>query len=61
MDLAQLTSDLDALRERALSAAADAPDTAALDALQVEVLGKKGELTGVLRGIGALQPASSRN
>jgi phenylalanyl-tRNA synthetase alpha chain len=56
MDLSQLTSDLDALRERALSAAADAPDTAALDALQVEVLGKKGELTGVLRGIGALPP-----
>lgn len=59
MDLAQLTNDLDALRERALSAAAAAPDTAALDALHIEVLGKKGELTAVLRGIGAL-PADDR-
>jgi phenylalanyl-tRNA synthetase alpha chain len=59
MDLAQLTSDLDALRTRATSAAAAAPDTAALDALEVEILGKKGELTAVLRGIGAL-PAEDR-
>ena len=36
-----------------------APDTAALDALEVEVLGKKGELTAILRGIGAL-PAEDR-
>ncbi len=56
MDLAQLTRDLDALRDRALASAAVAPDTAALDVLQIEVLGKKGELKGVLRGIGALPP-----
>jgi phenylalanyl-tRNA synthetase alpha chain len=54
MDLAQLTSDLEALRARATSAAAAAPDTAALDAIEVEVLGKKGDLTAILRGIGAL-------
>ena len=54
MDLAQLTSDLDALRGRAIAAADAAPDTAALDALEVEVLGKKGELTAILRGIGGL-------
>jgi phenylalanyl-tRNA synthetase alpha chain len=54
MDLAQLTSDLQTLRERAISSVAAAPDTAALDALELEVLGKKGELTVVLRGIGAL-------
>ncbi len=59
MDLAQLTSDLEALRERANAAAGAAADTAAVDALQVEVLGKKGELTGILRGIGAL-PAEDR-
>ena len=59
MDLAQLTSDLEALRARATAAAASAPDTAALDALEVEVLGKKGELTAILRGIGAL-PAEDR-
>ena len=59
MDLAQLTSDLEALRSRAIAAAAGAPDTSALDVLEVEVLGKKGELTGILRGIGAL-PAEDR-
>jgi phenylalanyl-tRNA synthetase alpha chain len=59
MDLAQLTRDLEALRARAVSAAADAPDSAALAALEVEILGKKGELTVVLRGIGAL-PAEDR-
>jgi phenylalanyl-tRNA synthetase alpha chain len=59
MDLAQLTSDLQALRERAVAAAGSAPDTAALDALELDVLGKKGELTIVLRAIGAL-PAEDR-
>ena len=59
MNLADLTRDLDALRDRALASAAGAADTAALDALEVDVLGKKGELTGVLRGIGAL-PADDR-
>ena len=59
MDLAQLTSDLEALRAKATAAAAAAPDTAALDGLVVEVLGKKGELTAILRGIGAL-PAEDR-
>jgi phenylalanyl-tRNA synthetase alpha chain len=59
MDLAQLTSDLEALRARATAAAAAAPDTAALDALEVGVLGKKGDLTLILRGIGAL-PAEDR-
>jgi phenylalanyl-tRNA synthetase alpha chain len=59
MDLAQLTADLDALRERATAAASAAPDTAALDALELEVLGKKGELTAILRGIGGL-PAEDR-
>ena len=59
MDLAQLTSDLEALRARAVAAVGAAPDTAALDVLEVEVLGKKGELTAVLRGIGAL-PAEDR-
>jgi phenylalanyl-tRNA synthetase alpha chain len=54
MDLAQLTTDLHALRARAVAAAGSAPDTASLDALELEVLGKKGELTLILRGIGAL-------
>ncbi|HET9680937.1 MAG TPA: phenylalanine--tRNA ligase subunit alpha [Candidatus Limnocylindrales bacterium] len=59
MDLAQLTSDLEGLAAETAAAIAAAPDVAALDALEVDVLGKKGRLTGVLRGIGAL-PAEDR-
>jgi phenylalanyl-tRNA synthetase alpha chain len=59
MDLTQLTSDLDLLRDRAVGAATAAPDTGVLDALEIEVLGKKGDLTTILRGIGAL-PAEDR-
>ena len=59
MDLATLTADLEALRDRALDAIAQTPDAASLDALQVDFLGKKGELTAVLRGIGGL-PAEDR-
>lgn len=59
MDLAQLTADLERLRARATDAAAAAPDTTALDALELAVLGKKGDLTVTLRGIGGL-PAEDR-
>jgi phenylalanyl-tRNA synthetase alpha chain len=59
MDLAQLTADLQALRDRAVSEAGAAPDTVALDALELSVLGKKGDLTAILRGIGGL-PADDR-
>ncbi|MEW5991408.1 MAG: phenylalanine--tRNA ligase subunit alpha [Chloroflexota bacterium] len=59
MDLVQLTRDLEDLRSEALVQAAAAPDSAALEALEIELLGKKGRLTGVLRGIGAL-PAEDR-
>ncbi|HET9345945.1 MAG TPA: hypothetical protein VFO05_09595, partial [Candidatus Limnocylindrales bacterium] len=59
MDLAQLTRDLEALQAEALTAVDAAPDAATLDALELDVLGKKGRLTGVLRGIGAL-PAEDR-
>jgi phenylalanyl-tRNA synthetase alpha chain len=59
MDLAQLTTDLESLRGRATAAVSAAQDTAALEVLEVEVLGKKGELTAILRGIGAL-PAEDR-
>jgi phenylalanyl-tRNA synthetase alpha chain len=59
VDLENLTRDLHALRDNALHAIADARDPAALDAIQLQYLGKKGELTGVLRGIGGL-PAEDR-
>ena len=56
MDLADLTRDLEALRDDVLAATAMTTDVAALDALELDVLGKKGRLTAVLRGIGALPP-----
>jgi phenylalanyl-tRNA synthetase alpha chain len=59
VDLSDLTRDLEALRDQALVAIAAAPDVAALEALELDVLGKKGKLTAVLRGIGAL-PADDR-
>jgi len=54
MDLAQLTRDLETLAEQTAAAVAAAPDLAAIDAIELDVLGKKGRLTGVLRGIGGL-------
>jgi len=57
VELADLIRQLEALRDRTLAGIADAPDLPALEALEIEVLGKKGELTAVLRGIGALPEA----
>jgi len=54
MDLAQLTRDLDALAASTRAAVAAAADVAALDAFELEILGKKGRLTEILRGIGSL-------
>ncbi|MGZ3415075.1 MAG: phenylalanine--tRNA ligase subunit alpha [Candidatus Limnocylindrales bacterium] len=59
MDFESLSADLRALQQRALDEAAAAPDPASLEELQIKFLGKKGELTAVLRGIGAL-PAEDR-
>jgi phenylalanyl-tRNA synthetase alpha chain len=59
VELAELTRDLEALQTEALAAAVEARDVATLEALEVDVLGKKGRLTAVLRGIGAL-PAEDR-
>jgi phenylalanyl-tRNA synthetase alpha chain len=59
VDLADLTRQLEALRNETLASVAAAEDVGALEALELDVLGKKGRLTGVLRGIGAL-PADDR-
>ena len=56
MDLSDLTRDLETLRADALASIEAAPDVATLEALELDVLGKKGRLTGVLRGIGGLPP-----
>jgi phenylalanyl-tRNA synthetase alpha chain len=59
VDLADLTRDLEALRDEALAAIAGASDVPGLEAIELDVLGKKGRLTAVLRGIGGL-PAEDR-
>jgi len=59
VDFESLSADLRSLQERALKEIGAATDPPDLDALQVQYLGKKGELTAVLRGIGAL-PAEDR-
>jgi phenylalanyl-tRNA synthetase alpha chain len=56
VDLAELTRDLEALRDEALAAVAAASDVATLESIELDVLGRKGRLTAVLRGIGALPP-----
>jgi phenylalanyl-tRNA synthetase alpha chain len=59
VDLTDLTRDLETLRDEALAAVAAVADVAGLEAVELDVLGKKGRLTSVLRGIGAL-PAEDR-
>ena len=59
MDFETLSADLRSLQDRALKAIAASADPDALEQLQIQYLGKKGDLTAVLRGIGAL-PAEDR-
>jgi len=49
-------SDLEDILSTALSAVASAGDAPALDDVRVKYLGKKGELTGLLKGLGKLSP-----
>jgi phenylalanyl-tRNA synthetase alpha chain len=48
---------IDSLRAAASAAIAAAPDAAALEELRVRHLGRKSELTGILRGIAELEPS----
>ena len=51
-----MKEQLAAIRAQALAAFAAAEDSAQLDALRVQYLGKKGELTAVLKMMGKLSP-----
>ena len=59
LSLSDLTRDLEALRDETLERVGAAGDSATLEAIELEVLGKKGRLTATLRGIGGL-PAEDR-
>lgn len=54
-----IVDELQSLKGMTLERIEAASDLAALDSVRVEVLGKKGSLTGVLRGLGSL-PAEER-
>ncbi len=56
MDLSDLLAQLESLRDETIAAVEAAPDVPALERVEIDVLGKKGRLTAVLRGIGALPP-----
>ncbi|MDX8382018.1 MAG: phenylalanine--tRNA ligase subunit alpha [Ghiorsea sp.] len=55
-EMDSLKSQLQALQDKALVLFADAADLKALQALRVAYLGKQGELTNVLKGVGKLPP-----
>jgi len=59
VDLTDLTRDLEATRDDALARIASAQEVPTLEAIELDVLGRKGRLTTVLRGIGGL-PAEDR-
>lgn len=46
-----MQEQIDRLRSESLAAIAAAADEAALEAVRVAVLGRKGSLTGLLRGL----------
>ncbi len=54
-----MENQLREIREKALARLREVRDTSMLEQLRVSILGKKGELTGILRGMGAL-PANER-
>lgn len=51
--------DLALWRRESLEAVESAPDLAALDAVRIALLGRKGSLTEALKGLAALSPMKS--
>jgi phenylalanyl-tRNA synthetase alpha chain len=51
---------LEALKNEILSAIAAAPDTAALESIRVDALGKKGKVTELLKGLGGMDEAARK-
>ena len=51
-----MKAQIESIKQKALEKIAEAKDMQTLNEVRVEFLGKKGELTAVLRGMGALTP-----
>lgn len=54
-------TDLESLQKQALKAIAGAEDLAALDAVRVHYLGKKGEVTALLKSLGGMAPEERKS
>ena len=52
--------NLDTVKDKWMAAATAAASTAALEEIRVEALGKKGEITGLMKGLGGLSPEERR-
>src|SRR5690242_7831313 len=52
--------DLDALKTKWLAAAAASASIAALEAVRVDALGKKGEISALMKDLGAMSPEERR-
>jgi phenylalanyl-tRNA synthetase alpha chain len=59
MTIDELRTRIGSLRDEALSRMAAANDSAAIEAVRSEVLGRSGELTAMLRRLGELPPGST--
>jgi phenylalanyl-tRNA synthetase alpha chain len=57
MDATELRTRLEQVRGTATTAVAAAADEAAVEALRIELLGRSGTLTGLLRDLGGIDPA----
>lgn len=55
-----MSIDADALKSELLDAVAAAPDTAALETIRVSALGKKGQITAAMKGLGGLEPEARK-
>src|SRR5215468_11988132 len=55
-----MDNDLARIRDEALAALESCQDEASLESFRVRLLGKKGELTSVLRSLGGLPPEQRR-
>ena len=53
--------NLDTVKDKWMAAATAAASTAALEEIRVEALGKKGEITGLMKGLGGLSPEERRS
>ena len=59
--VAEHSHDLDALTKRLLASVAAAPDLGALEAIRVSALGKKGEISELMKQLGTMAPEARRS